>query len=56
MITHPGEFEDLNRAKLARYLSPEDFENMQKAKNEAFKDVVKSFTTFISRIFKKKTV
>jgi len=55
MFTHPDELENLNEAKLARYLSPEDFENMQKAKNEALIKVIQSITAFIRKIFKNKT-
>jgi hypothetical protein len=50
MMTRPDEFQDLKEARLAKYLSAEDFEKMQKAKYEAFVDVIKFFAKCISRL------
>lgn len=55
MLTHPGEYDDFGDAKLARWVSPEDFDKIQKARSEASQEIVNFFVSLFSRIFKRRT-
>lgn len=55
MLTHPDEYDYFGDARLARYVSPEDFDKIQKARNEAFSEFVNFFISLVRRIFRRKT-